>query len=539
MEIKNNFLVIIFFGLFLNSGIAIAMDQPIPAQETLRPIDKALLYACKSKKSLDYALSRGANPNIFDQEGHPSAPGIVGFTPLLYVCLFGDLSKIKQLLDYGADVNLKSKSGISPLYLIFSSRVGDAEKRYELASFLVQRGANVNLNGPENHSVLQAAIQTRSDKFVSLLLKEGKVNLNSVDTHNLNALNEALMNGDEVLVHKLFELGCKPTIDIQGASLMHHAAQRIDMFFKGNIEILDFLHQKGLDVNAVDKYGQTPLHWASEAASYNVVKKLLDLGADPRIKDDNKKTAFDLSVDNPYKTVRMLLKDAKEPIGIPQAIREEKPADVKTATEQLPKKKVKKRDKAKRKLARAQKVVKGVFNTEKREESAQKLMKSYAEIAAGTPARRTEQPQPKMITFEDDNVEVMIPIMRKVSLENPLVELTYSDHVKETMARKHDYFHSFSPDIEQTFGKFANAEIMKPATRHHTARVRYTLPATVKMFGKKEYPGVFEFVVKDKKMEHRFFKPDKRKKDFTQKNKAPLLLREAPKKSNASDVGQS
>ncbi|PMD56795.1 ankyrin, partial [Hyaloscypha bicolor E] len=44
----------------------------------------------------------------------------------------------------------------------------------------------------------------------------------------------------------------------------------------GHIDVVKLLLEKGADVNAAEQDGQTPLRWASESGHVNIVKLLLE-----------------------------------------------------------------------------------------------------------------------------------------------------------------------------------------------------------------------------------------------------------------------
>ena len=61
----------------------------------------------------------------------------------------------------------------------------------------------------------------------------------------------------------------------------------------GHKDVVAFLGSRGADVNAVDKYQQTPLYWAAFGGHASVCTTLLALGADPAAKNGYGKTALD------------------------------------------------------------------------------------------------------------------------------------------------------------------------------------------------------------------------------------------------------
>ncbi len=66
---------------------------------------------------------------------------------------------------------------------------------------------------------------------------------------------------------------------------------------EGNIESVELLLKCGADVNSLDTWGKTALHYAiSKKSSVRIVELLLDAGADCNIKDSYGKTPLDYAV---------------------------------------------------------------------------------------------------------------------------------------------------------------------------------------------------------------------------------------------------
>ena len=145
-------------------------------------VDFSLLLSCRGlalhmsalsdfKKSVTGILTLGANINCI----HENDTGdLAGFTPLHHLCLVGSEERVKFLLKKKANPNKKSGLGFTPLYVLFAKKVGgeDEALRYSLAKLLIKNGADVTINGPENRTVLQAAIDSGSPQSVEMLSKK-------------------------------------------------------------------------------------------------------------------------------------------------------------------------------------------------------------------------------------------------------------------------------------------------------------------------------------------------------------------------------
>ncbi len=69
------------------------------------------------------------------------------------------------------------------------------------------------------------------------------------------------------------------------------------------------LVEMGLDINAVDQEGKTPLHYAAKIGRYSLVKYLVDHGADVHMKDKARKTPLVYAIEkNRIKVIVFLTK---------------------------------------------------------------------------------------------------------------------------------------------------------------------------------------------------------------------------------------
>lgn len=524
------------------------VQKTATSSDKLRDVDRVLLLACKNGKSLDFALTHGANPNIFDEKftdvfGKPCL-----LTPLQLACFFGNKSNVISLLKAGAYVNeLSQGERYSSLYLAIGNLADSDEKkkeRCEIVQILLQHKANVGfMEDCFGKTILFQAIEVRNMPLVDILLNVEGTNLHAVTHYGFNVLTMAIAPDAEVdLLCKLFDLGVRPIVDKNGASLMHHAV------LAQNPKAIKELVARGFNINAVNNKQYTPLHVAAGFANAETVEALILSGADPRKVNNAGKTPLGLHLSLPKSSqkgdVLAILRSAKKPKKLvvqkepkekvntvqshqTSASKEQSTSDSSKKNnpakeEQQQKKSIKihepkenqspkeesnvpttasveqkqvteknndaaeqKKESEKEKpsltkkiLATASAVV-SILKPEQRQETFLKMGTTYA-AAVHPSARRIEDPiKKKTIYFQDTYLEICIPDVWKKRNKNPIVNVRKSQHVEETSARPNDYFHNFSRLVHKKLGKYVDAENFVDPNYKHYIGTRYTLPGTV------------------------------------------------------------
>ncbi|KIW11490.1 hypothetical protein PV08_10790 [Exophiala spinifera] len=82
---------------------------------------------------------------------------------------------------------------------------------------------------------------------------------------------------------------------------------------KRAFDLVDACIGLGADVNATDTSGRTALHWAAMCGNVVVVKRLLDAGADPELKDSKQRGVLDWWTHQRNKATFKLLKERMNP----------------------------------------------------------------------------------------------------------------------------------------------------------------------------------------------------------------------------------
>ena len=253
-------------------------------------------------------------------------------------CLLGDHEKILQLYEKeGSRLStIQDKDGNTPLHLACCSKKGGVKS--EIIRYLIQKGVNINAfnqyestpltiavsNGnyeaaelllnakgirvnqgyQQNYTPLHLAVVSGSIPLIELLLSHPETNPNFGTSDGATPLHYAAMQG---LVQEAKLLIDDPRTDVNapqhdtnypGATPLHFAAMQAQR------EIVAYLLEKGrAEVNATLSEGShagfTPLHFAvlnpDSVNVYEVVKLLIEHGADPKMKCAVGKTAYDLT----------------------------------------------------------------------------------------------------------------------------------------------------------------------------------------------------------------------------------------------------
>ena len=255
------------------------------------------------------ARAGGASGNgIIRQRALPTADG--GMTPLLFAVRDGNTEMTRLLLEHGADIQQSSGNKTSPLLIaLLNGQVG-------IATELLERGADPNAADAYGRAALFAAIDLRNfnhEKYgdlptdgrdpldlIKVLLKKGA---------GVNAKTET------VPVHGLMQFDGS-WVNFDGETPFVRAA------LSGDIEVMRMLIEKGADPNIGTTQGTTALmaasgiNWIpgqtyshSEAEYVEAVKLCLDRGADANAANSLGLTAMHGAANRGWESVIQILAD--------------------------------------------------------------------------------------------------------------------------------------------------------------------------------------------------------------------------------------
>jgi ankyrin repeat protein len=245
-----------------------------------------------------------------------NAPDADGATPLMYAAAVGSLEAMQHLLSAGADVNARNALGSPAL----TWATGDAAK----VRLLLERGTNVNVVSATGQTpLLVAAMTNPSAEVVKLLIAHG-ADVKTADKLNATALHKAAIGGDVETLRILLDAGvdvnARDAADftaLMGATsngsvaavklLLAHGARVNDASGGGEV----ITHKHGVQQNGVTALGSfTALLYAAVSAPVDVVRALLDAGADVNVRDVRGLTPLITAVATDHfqiETIRLLI----------------------------------------------------------------------------------------------------------------------------------------------------------------------------------------------------------------------------------------
>jgi ankyrin repeat protein len=195
-----------------------------------------------------------------------------GESPLCQAAVNGHKDVVNVLLEAGAELEVKDSLGQTPLYLA-------AKKGHEaVISVLLEAGAEFDVANNFGWTALGWAVEGGHETVVKLLLYSG-VNLESsiyYGTHR-GLLANAVQGQHDGIVKLLIEAGADlEHKDTRGRTPLSWAAA----IEHGHFTIAKLLVEAGAELEPKDDKGRTPLSWAKWKGRKDIVKLLLEAGAE-------------------------------------------------------------------------------------------------------------------------------------------------------------------------------------------------------------------------------------------------------------------
>jgi uncharacterized protein len=153
---------------------------------------------------------------------------------------------------------------------------------------LIKAGVSPNAVDPKGNPMLIVAIRDKSYKVIDLLLADKNIDVNLSNKSGETPLMMASIDGDLPLVETLV-LKYQVDVNKTGWTALHYACTT------GRLSVAQFLVANGAKINALSPSDTTPLMMAVNSGNEQLIKFLLDNGADLRMRNHEGYSAIDVA----------------------------------------------------------------------------------------------------------------------------------------------------------------------------------------------------------------------------------------------------
>lgn len=248
-----------------------------------------------SPEVLGMFTSAGADINIRNKKG---------LTPLATAIEHGEAAQVAFFVSNGADIHAEDAKKTTPLInvlrrpddlyksLVIKENASSTDSEgntpllvalkqnaaYERIEYIASLDSNVNARNRDGESALFVAVEKNNRKAGELMLSRN-ADIFAANTQNISPLRKSLesQNGSEQWLLNSSTITAR---DGSGNSVLHYAAE-----WQLPNDTLNFLIQKGADVNAVNGNGETPLFSAAKGDNTDAIDLLVKRGASLNARD--------------------------------------------------------------------------------------------------------------------------------------------------------------------------------------------------------------------------------------------------------------
>ncbi|DAZ99774.1 TPA: hypothetical protein N0F65_001283 [Lagenidium giganteum] len=178
-------------------------------------------------------------------------------------------------------------------------------KLQEVISLLDEVHADVNYSNQNGCTALHGAAASGQLEVVQWLLEYPGITTTLVDDEEQSPLHYAAFYGHLEVVQLLVEHGVPLDVPDKYGRLAHCSAA-----INGHLDVVTYLLEEcpnPIDINSIDEYGGTCLHWAASKGRKEVVQYLCMKGIDVHVTSYDNKTAYQLAKDkHKHKCVQFL-----------------------------------------------------------------------------------------------------------------------------------------------------------------------------------------------------------------------------------------
>ncbi len=219
--------------------------------------------------------------------GELDAPGRDGMTPLMWAAQADDLEVAGLLLRAGADANRGNRYGITPLWLAATNRSP------ALVKLLLEHGADARAALPHGETALMAAARSGDAESIRLLLAAGADPNAAEASLGETALMWAAAEDHADAIRALVAGGADTAL----------ASRKLDLAPMNWLNI-------GMVSTVLPVGGWPPLLFAGRENAPAAALALIEVGADPDIRDPDGLTALNIAIMNEHYDLAVALLEA-------------------------------------------------------------------------------------------------------------------------------------------------------------------------------------------------------------------------------------
>lgn len=206
-------------------------------------------------------IEAGADVNSYDRE-------CGDYPALLQASMNGHEEIVKILINAGANVNFSYERENGDNALLLASLHG----HFNVVKLLIECGIDINYQNKEGATALMNASGSGFIDIVKLCIASG-ADVNFIGKKGNIALGVASYGGHKDIVETLLASGAEA--DTNG-----HDDRLISAVYKENIQMIEMLLQAGVNPDAPDLWGNTPLTHAVGRGNIKIIRMLIEAGAD-------------------------------------------------------------------------------------------------------------------------------------------------------------------------------------------------------------------------------------------------------------------
>jgi ankyrin repeat protein len=225
-----------------------------------------------------------------------------GVDALHLAAFFGLIDIVKQLLDDGADADIRDPHGTTPLIYACS------QSHLDVANALLDAGAQANVVDERGATALLRSVKNSNYNLTRRIIQEADIAVNAlfISFYNYSALILACWNSDAEMVKILLE---RPDIDVNLASPTTQWNPLLLCADEDEEDCIKLLLQHpSINKDFRDRADYTPIHYAAMSGNIASLEALLKAGADPNSMDDQGGRPLQRAIDyGEFDAVRILL----------------------------------------------------------------------------------------------------------------------------------------------------------------------------------------------------------------------------------------